>query len=436
MAFGLLQLAFLQTYEGLVGIRLLGLGVDAQRTLEIAFGRGVIALLECQRSQVVVGAIVLVVEFGGLLVDGFLLGCVVFERSRVEQFLDVELGRVGGILRLDLFVAAADGLVVDDEACAAQFGQNLVGQFAEAFAHVANLLLALLRVFIHGEHAQDDVLVLDVAGLHQLLEAVPVLRRVVGVDVGLHLGALELSLHVAFADVLALVGQLVVEAETAFGRRIGGHLDILDGQPLTVGVDGAQHSDELLHAVVLQFALAQVGLVDEEAHVGLLLPGVDALEGVGGDTGAAVHHGAAVELRRGEHAVGHLDGRNLHLLLVHAGLEGEVHFALLHLGHVVERRVHRVATAQAIGDRLVVAHHLLALERGTGALGGASVGIAEFGNDGDRGVLLQILLGELAGDGGRHFAARGFERVGRYVEVVGRQRSHLGTRGKKDEGEC
>src|SRR3712207_2425156 len=293
---GLVELTLREAHQSLVGIRLLCLGVYTKGLGYVLLGGGIVALVERQGSQIVVSPVVLIVEFGGLLINFGLLVGVVFQRGSVENLLYIELGGVGGVLLLDLLIGASDGLVVDNATGTAQLRQHLIGQVTEAFAHIANLLLTFLRVLVHRQHAKNHVLVLHVAGLDELLEAFPVLRGVMRVDVGLHLDVLELRFHVLLAVVLTLAGQLVIEAEATFGRRIGCHLDILDGQSLSVGIDTLEHSDKFLHAVVLQLALAQVGLIDEELHIGFLLLGVDTLERVGSDARSAIHHRATVKL--------------------------------------------------------------------------------------------------------------------------------------------
>ena len=147
------------------------------------------------------------------------------------------------------------------------------------------MLLAFLRILIHREHAEDNILVLDVAGLYELLESIPVLCGVLGIDIGVHLGLLELILHILLGSILALVSQLVVEVVSTLGRSEAQYVDVLDGQCLALAVDALEHLHELGDGVVLQLALTQVSLVDKELDLCLLLVGVDALEGVGSDAG-------------------------------------------------------------------------------------------------------------------------------------------------------
>ena len=119
------------------------------------------------------------------------------------------------VLVLNLLVAASYHLVVDDHTGTAQFGQDAVGQFAEAFTHVTNLLLTLVGILIHGEHAQDDVFILDVTGLHEFLETFPVFCRIATDDVGAHAFAEKLLVDIVFGRELTAVSQVIVEKQSA-----------------------------------------------------------------------------------------------------------------------------------------------------------------------------------------------------------------------------
>ena len=99
-------------------------------------------------------------------------------------------------MRLNFGIRATDEAIVEREAGTAQLGQHLIGKFAESEGKVADLLFALLGVFVHREDAEDDLLVLDVAGSHEFLEAVPVLCGVFGVDLSGHFHLLELLVDV------------------------------------------------------------------------------------------------------------------------------------------------------------------------------------------------------------------------------------------------
>ena len=78
------------------------------------------------------------------------------------------------------------------------------------------MLLALIGVFIHREHAEDDILVLNVAGLYEFLEAFPVFSGVAAHDVGAHAFAEELLVYIVFGSKLTAVGEVIVEQESAF----------------------------------------------------------------------------------------------------------------------------------------------------------------------------------------------------------------------------
>ena len=430
------NLAVAQSDESEVCISLRSVLVHAQCLLDVLVGLLLVALVEGEHGEVVQGAIVAVPILSGLLIDGLLLSDVVGEGGGIEHLLDAELRSVVGILFTDLVVAAAYDIVVDGQAGTAQLGKNAVGKLTEGLAHVTNLLLALLGIFIHGEHAKDDVLVLDVAGLHKLLEALPVLGGVVCVDIGLHIGLLQRLLHVVLRHILTLAGEAVVVLETTLRRCEGLNLDILDGELLTtVGTDLLEQAYELLHGVVLQLALTEHGLVDEELHAGIVLLRLDALEGVGGNAATGLHHGLLVELARGDDTRSDLHSRYGDLLLTDASLEGEVHVALLHLRHIGEGSLHGVVTTEAIGDGLVVAKNLLALEGGGQSLCHLAVAIAQLGDDGDDGLPLHILFRELTIDGCGHIATHGLKRIGGNLKIVSRQRAEFRTR-SKNENDC
>ena len=202
-----------------------------------------------------------------------------------------------------------------------------------------------------------------------------------------------------------------------------------------VVVDLLQEAHELLDGVVLELALAEVGLLDEELDISLLLLLGDALVGIWGDSGIGGEHGALIELRGGDDAVGNLHGGNLHLLLAQAGIEGEVHLGFVAV-EIVEGGLQRIVAADAVGDNLVVAGDALALEGGGVALYHLSVGIAELGHDGDDGLLLHVFLGELSVDGCGHDACLCLKRIGGDGEIVGREGAEFRTRGEEQRRCC
>ena len=202
---------------------------------------------------------------------------------------------------------------------------------AEGAGDILDLLLALLRILIHRENTQDDVLVLDVGGTHQLLESFPVLSGVLRVEGGGGVGLLHLLLHVLGGSFLTLASQTLVEVVATIRRCIGRDLDAVETQAFLVLGNLAQQADELLDGVVLKLGATELSLVDEELHVGILLLVDDALEGIEGHSGLGRGERALVELACGDHTVGHLHIGNLDGFLAYLSVEGEEELALLHL---------------------------------------------------------------------------------------------------------
>ena len=227
-----------------------------------------------------------------------------------------------------------------------------------------------------------------------------------GIDIlGIEFGSLDLLLDISLSSVLAFVGQLVVEGIAAIRRGISLHLYVLQVQSLTVGIDSLQHSEELLDGVVLQLTLAEIGLVDEEFNVGLILLCLHALEGVRCNASAGVHQRLLVELCCSQHAIGDLHGRHVDFLLADTGVEREIHLALLHIRHIVESGLHRVSAAHLVGNGLVIAHDFLALEGSTLALSNLAIAIAQLRNHRHHSLRLHIFHREVTIDGSRNLAA-------------------------------
>ena len=87
--------------------------------------------------------------------------------------------------------------------------------------------------------------------------------------------------------VLTLACQLVVEFNTTIRRSVSENLYVLEVKSLLVVVDVLKQLYELLYRVVLQLALTQVSLVDEELDLRLLPLCANALECIGSDASAA-----------------------------------------------------------------------------------------------------------------------------------------------------
>jgi len=98
-----------------------------------------------------------------------------------------------------------------------RFRKDLVGQGAEDGGDVLDLTLALLGVGVHGEDAEDEVFVLQVRLRDKLLEALPVLRRVVCADGDVDFAFVQFAFQVARRVGFASLGQRFVERESAVG---------------------------------------------------------------------------------------------------------------------------------------------------------------------------------------------------------------------------
>ena len=92
-------------------------------------------------------------------------------------------------------------------------------------------------------------------------------------------------------------------------------------------------------------------------------------------------------------------------LTTDTGIEGEIHLALLHIGHIVKGCLHRVAATHLVGNGLVVAHDFLALEGSAFALSDLSIAIAQLRDHRHHSFRLHIFHGEVTIDGSRNLAA-------------------------------
>ena len=287
------------------------------------------------------------------------------------------------------------------------------------------MLFAFFWVFVHGEHAYDDVLVLYVAYLYELLEAVPVFSCIACRNVGVDVGFLELLPYIVFAGSLTLAGELVVEVEATFGRCVGKYLYVSYVKSFTVSVDFLEEINEFLYGIVLEFALAEICLVHKELDVCLefLLP--YSLECVGSETRIAVDKSLAIEFRSSQNTVSDLHFRYLDYLLAYLGIKGEIHVAFLHSGLEVEVCLHGIASAYLVRNGLVVAHDLLALEGCAFATCHLTVCIAQLRSNGHHSLGLHVLGREGTVDCCRNLSTLCLKWYRIYIEVVSRQRTHL-----------
>ena len=123
-----------------------------------------------------------------------------------------------------------------------------------------------------------------------------------------------------------------------------------------------QQGDELLYGTVLQLALAQLCLLNQELDIGLLLLCHHTLETILGYAALRLQQCFVPQLASGNHTISHLDGRNLNGLLANLGVKRQVELTLLHGFLIGEHGLHGVVSTQQVRDGLVVTQHLLTLE--------------------------------------------------------------------------
>ena len=312
--------------------------------------------------------------------------------------------------------------------------QNLIGELVEDAGEIANLLLALLGVLIHRENAENKLLVLDIALRHEVLETLPVLgREICGQFAELSdVILLELILKVSLSILLAVLGQTGVDVERPFGRCIRSDVYLLD---FLFGV-AAGVLDLLIeseHLVGLKLAVADVGLIDEEVDIGVILFVDYALEFVGSQRGS---YGRSIgESGRGDHTVGNLDARKHILLVALAYIERKFKLAAHHLRLIgIHHRDGNRATV-IVADYRGIAAHLLPLE-GISLRGHFLTVETQIGGYGH----LRVLYEELCRNAGRHRSgnaiAHHFERIGINGKIVGLKLVELLAATRKQQSAC
>ena len=213
----------------------------------------------------------------------------------------------------------------------------------------------------------------------------------------------QFALQVARRVGLASFGQRLVEGESAVGRSVGRDFH---GDVLIRCITGRLHAIlPSLQLAFVQLVRAQFGLLDEEEDVGVVRLLDDALELV--RTDSRISRGGVGQLCGGDHAVGNLDVGQARRLVADLHVEGQVELRTLHLGFVLERRLHGHVAARSVSDGLVVGTHLFALE-GVSRSPRFAAGVAQDGRDGQRGVLFEPLGGVGDADRHRHLSADGF----------------------------
>ena len=240
-------------------------------------------------------------------------------------------------------------------ASATELRKDFTLEGGEYLGHVADFVFAHGRVAIHGQDAEDELLVFDIALGNQLLEAFPVFTHALdgGIQGIVALGDLVPGLGSALGTV---TGELVVQFLGTFGGGVGHNLRALDGGTL-IGVGGVQGGQELLDGGSLQFGIANLGAVYlifdltlGRGHDHILI--VVLLEGH--VPGALDQHIGGVG------TIGHLAGGQVDGLLAGQYAAAELQMALFHTFYIVE--VEALRYFLAFGrNHFVVVLHLFAL---------------------------------------------------------------------------
>ena len=256
-----------------------------------------------------------VLDEGGSVQEGGLVENVDVVVNQLEEFLG------GVVLVLD----------VGDEPCATQLRKDVALEFGVDGGHILDLALTHCRVAVHGEDAEDEVLVFDIGILDELLEAFPVLTD------ALHLGICDvLALHDLVPSLVGalrtLVGELGVEALSAFRGSVCYDLGPGEGLPL-VGLDLVESLLEVLDGLALELGGTDIGGVDLVHDLAFSRLLDDGLVAVSLErhlaTGLDEHVG-------GVQSVGDLLGGELVGLVLVLGDTAEFEVALLHSLDIVE----------------------------------------------------------------------------------------------------
>ena len=397
--------------EGVEDVGIVGAGLG-----EGFLSLGELAFVEIQGSEVELGA--LGVELAdGTLVDLFLLVVVLHEGGGAEEgFLVQHVGIV--VEELQEFLGGVV-LILDvrDEAGTAEFRKDLALEGGEDLGHVADLVFTDGRVAVHGEDAEDELLVFDVGFPDELLETFPVFAE------ASHRGFGDVVLLAHFPQGLVggggtLVSQFVVLVLGAFRGGVGEDLGTGDGGAL-VGVDLVDGGEEVLDGLSLELGVADFGAVHQVLDLAFGGGGDDFLVGIG------LRGHEAVTLDQhvgGVQAVGDFLGGEVHELVSLAGDTAELEVAFLHALDIVE--VHALLDGLAVGgDNLEVVLDFFALIVERLHLGFAA-GVHEDGRNFEDGLRIEVAFG--IGDGylGVDGSVHGFEhaRITGDLHVFG----HLG----------
>ena len=159
----ILELSVLNGEHAQIDIRFGCIGIDAKSLTQIRLCSFCVATTHGEFTEVVVGTVVVGEERHGLLQDSLLL-CIAGGKDvcGIDEFFHAQLGGIPIHQLHDSFIAATNHIVVDDHAGTAQLWQHGISEFLIHHCHIAYFTLALFRVLIHGEHSQDDFLVLQI----------------------------------------------------------------------------------------------------------------------------------------------------------------------------------------------------------------------------------------------------------------------------------
>ena len=381
-------------------------GIDYVRVFGIQFRKtgfrlGVLSLHQVKGGQVehAAGAAEAV---DGAFIDIFLLVGLADQGGHLQQgFLVQEVGVV--LQQVQEFrVAVVLEFHIGDEAGAAQFRQHLSLEGGVHLGHVADFVFTHGRVAVHGQDAEDEFLVFQIALGNQLLEAFPVFAHAAYGGVG-GIVALGHFFPGVGGALRAVVRQFFILLGIPFRRGIGHNLRAGDFGAL-VGGDFVQAGQEFLHGFALEFRTAYFRAVDQVFDLAFRGAGNDFLVVVGLERDIAGLLGQHVG---GVGAVRHFLHGQFDALFARQYFSTELQIALLHAGHIVKMDFLRDLLAFG-GYHPVIVAHLLALVFERLHAGFAAV-VHQYGGDLQDNLGVEITLGVGDGYGGVDGAVHHFQ---------------------------
>ena len=271
------------------------------------------------------------------------------QRCGVEHFFYRQSVWVGHREILQLLVRVTFNVVLEGDHRAAQGRKDLLFDFLIGLGDVLDLFLAAVLVVVHGQHPKDEVLVFDVGGAHERLEAFPVFTfRIVPEEaiLGVNLGPLEQFCDSGIGAFGALQSEVFVQGDFTLGRSIGADSSALEHNTV-VGRSKREEFLHLLHVFVPQLGGADIRAVVVVVDLSLLRVRHHALEII------FSHHKPVVRL----HPIGGGD----HTVAEHH--RGEVHGLAAHGTADAQFESGAILHAFLIGHRCAVIKRLGGLER-------------------------------------------------------------------------